>query len=189
MNKTPKLIKPMYNLLIEMEIDDFSILQVRDKLLEITNRFNNKTDARKFIHRHVHHLVSRGYLVIEGAGRRKKFTKTALFHSTNFTVREEQLKPKKKTTNINSELSDELSDQQNDYIVLSKERNQYQGELSITLAEVDEYTALLSRFPDRSSLLCSLHSSAKEKAATILGKMNAIDALMSSIEQGFTESC
>ncbi|MCG3726950.1 hypothetical protein [Vibrio cincinnatiensis] len=185
MNKTPKLLKPMYNLLIEKNMDNFSILQARDELLKSTGRFSDETEARKFIHRQVHHLASKGYLVILGTGRQKRFKKTELFHKTNFSVRTEN----PKSVKIKEESNEPPTKRLDDHIVLIKERNQYQGELAISLAEAEEYKALLGRFPDRSTLLFQLHSAAKEKAATILGKMNAVNALIASIEQDGNQTC
>ncbi|HHC7267565.1 TPA: hypothetical protein ACN30M_001328 [Vibrio parahaemolyticus] len=187
MNQTPKLLKPMYNLLIEKNMDNFSILQARDELLKSKDRFSDETQARKFIYRQVHHLASKGYLVIQGAGRQKRFKKTELFHKAEFSVRTDKSKPK--SVNTNHESNERSPARNDDHIVLIKERNQYQGELAISLAETEEYKALLGRFPDRSSLLYPLHSAAKERAATILGKMNAVNALISSIEQDGTEAC
>lgn len=187
MNKTPKLLKPMYNLLIEKNMDSFSILQARDELLKSTDRFSDENEARKFIHRQVHHLASKGYLIILGTGRQKRFKKTELFHKTDFSVRSEQSKPK--SVRIKHESNEPPTKILDDHIVLIKERNQYQGELAISLAEAEEYKALLGRFPDRSTLLFPLHSAAKEKAATILGKMNAVNALIASIEQDGNQTC
>ena len=187
MSKTTKLNKSMYNLLIEKNMDHFSILQARDELLKSIERFNDKTEARKFIHRQVHHLASIGYLEILGTGREKRFKKTELFNKTEFSVRSEQSKPK--SVRIKHESNEPPTKILDDHIVLIKERNQYQGELAISLAEAEEYKALLGRFPDRSTLLFPLHSAAKEKAATILGKMNAVNALIASIEQDGNQTC
>ena len=187
MNKTPKLLKSMYNLLIEKNMDSFSILQARDELLKSTDRFSDENEARKFIHRQVHHLASKGYLIILGAGRQKRFKKTDLFNKTEFSVRTEN--PQPKHTNRKNELNKQTFVRHGDYVVLLEERNQYQGELAISRAEAEEYKALLGRFPERSSLLFPLHSAAKDRSATILGKMNAVNALISSIEQDGTQMC
>lgn len=54
-------------------------------------------------------------------------------------------------------------------------KNVYEGELAITLGEVEEYQSLLSRFPSSKTDLLPLYDAAKERSAKLLGKVNALN--------------
>lgn len=71
---------------------------------------------------------------------------------------------------------------------MSNERNEYKGELEIILGEVDEYQSIVSRFPELENKLAPLHQEAKERAALLLGKVNVLTKVLSTLYEG-NEPC
>ncbi|MBF4243103.1 hypothetical protein EA003_25495, partial [Vibrio anguillarum] len=58
--------------------------------------------------------------------------------------------------------------------VLEQEKKQYEGELEITLGEIEEYQSLLTRFPHNRQKMQPLFNTARELSAKLLGKINAL---------------
>lgn len=171
-------MKPMYNLLIKSNLNNFSVLQARDELLKMPNFIGDPNEARKFIHRQVNHLVASGYLDVTGTGRAKRFTKSALFYQVKFIA-----KANHRTCFPKQPLKLQLELQaSSDYQLLVEERNQYHGELAMSQAEAEEYETLLRRFPEKESILHPLKIEAIERSSMILGKMKALTALLANIE-------
>lgn len=168
----------MYNLLIKKGLNEFTIVQARDELVKETDRFKDMNEARKYVYRQVSSLVTKGYLEVKGSGRHKRYSKTELCDHITFVEKSEiKIRPKRKaakTTKIETF-------NRREFLSLEKERNQYQGELSISLAEVEEYKVLIERFPDKKELLHPMISSAKERSATMLGKVNALTAVLAAL--------
>ncbi|WP_257575215.1 hypothetical protein [Vibrio parahaemolyticus] len=77
-----------------------------------------------------------------------------------------------RVSNHQSGINHETTDQ--DYSILLNERNEYKGELEIVLGEMDEYQSIVSRFPNLEKRLAPIHQQAKERAALLLGKINAL---------------
>lgn len=185
MKQQARLSKPMYNLLISKNLDQFSITQARDELLKTSDRFDDVNEARKYVYRQVSRLTYKGYLAVKGQGRRKIYTKTDLFYRIQFTERRDRAE------SVLGHISQELgaTGVSFDFSILEKERNQYHGELSISLAEVDEYKHLLARIPSKQRSLQNLMTDAKERSAALLGKINAITALLSTLADKDAEGC
>ncbi|MEZ9856554.1 hypothetical protein AB4347_21370, partial [Vibrio breoganii] len=51
---------------------------------------------------------------------------------------------------------------------------QYEGELAITLGEIEEYQSLLMRFPNNKQDMQPLFNAARERSAKLLGRINAL---------------
>ncbi|ELA9350894.1 hypothetical protein QUN95_000543 [Vibrio parahaemolyticus] len=85
MKRTKKLSHPIYNLLINQNLDRFTVTQARDELQKSIDRFANANDARKYVYRQINHLVSNGYLRTVGNGRTKLYVKTEAFNLGSFS--------------------------------------------------------------------------------------------------------
>lgn len=85
-------------------------------------------------------------------------------------------------SNHQSGINHETTDQ--DYSILLNERNEYKGELEIVLGEMDEYQSIVSRFPNLEKRLAPIHQQAKERAALLLGKINALTTVLNTLSTG-----
>ncbi|WP_390623634.1 hypothetical protein [Vibrio mangrovi] len=139
-----------------------------------TNEFS-KTEARKFVYRQLTYLERKGWLSSAGSGREKCYTQTKTFKDMSFNPRAFQ------TGRRPDKLPGTAS-----FSSLTKEKNEYEGELAIVLGEIDEYRSLLERFPDRESLFHPLFEEARERSARLLGRINALSAVLKAAGSSVT---
>ncbi|STY52881.1 Uncharacterised protein [Vibrio anguillarum] len=157
----------MFNLLIEKEMDNFLVVELRDALMSITKNVTDPDEARKYVYRQILSFERKGWLFSTGKDRAKRYQKTELFHQIDFSPRESEVKSPPETELITEVPMSGLA-------VLLKEKNQHEGELAIVLGEVEEYQSLINRFPQNRDLFLPLFTDAKECSARLLGKINAI---------------
>lgn len=177
--RTKKLSHPIYNLLINRNLDRFTVIQARDELQQSSDRFEDDNEARKYIYRQINHLVSNGYLKTLGDGRKKLYIKTEAFNLSSFSKK--TVKRYKRRSSEDEKCVQAVQTEQ--YIeALEKERVQYKTELSVTYAEEQEYSRLMSRFPDKKELLMPIYVQAKERSETTLGKINALTSVLNVMQ-------
>ncbi|HBC3974427.1 TPA: hypothetical protein KD887_000065 [Vibrio parahaemolyticus] len=167
MNRITKINPHMFNLLIEREMDDFSVTEARDALLESGVLFPSKEDARKYVYRQLLSFEGKGWLLADGLRRDKRYNLTAEFKALAVeprTFRDKKMKVDSSARLTESELN-----------TLLQEKKLHEGELAITLGEIEEYQSLLSRFPSNKKDLQPLYDAAKEHSAKLLGKINALN--------------
>ena len=157
----------MFNLLIEKEMDDFLVIELRDALMQLTQDAMDLDEARKYVYRQILSFERKGWLVSSGTDRTKRYKKTELFEQIDFSAREVKMK-------LSTQISPNTKADMSELSVLLSEKNQHEGELAIVLGEVEEYQSLINRFPQNRDLFLPLFAEAKECSARLLGKINAI---------------
>ncbi|MGC6061457.1 hypothetical protein [Enterobacter kobei] len=175
MKSAVKLHPYIYNLLIEKNFDKFSSALLLEALIKLPDKYLYAAEARKFIRRQLIRLEKLGFLQkIEHPGGRTKalYEKTEQFYSTTFTPGKI---PKNSRLNSITE-SGELSASDVDTFVtdLSNERISHEARLAVVLSEIEEYTSLMQRFPNRKRELMDLHEQARNQSATLLGRVTAL---------------
>lgn len=169
MKRSRRISAIMHKLLIEHGLDGFTILEARDLWLTIDDTYSDSSEARKKVYRAIYNFEKNNWLRCEGFGRGKRYFKTEQFKEL----------PDCKVSGHPPEINSSISDQ--DYSVLVNECNEYKGELEIVLGEVDEYQSIVSRFPNLESRLAPIHQQAKERAALLLGKINALTTTLNTL--------
>ncbi|PQJ68234.1 hypothetical protein [Photobacterium angustum] len=172
MKPSKKICEVMYNLLIEKRMDGFSVLEARDILLPMTAISSDYDVARKQVYRKLWQYEQKGWLSTEGKGREKRYFQTSLFHSFELY---------KKSSSIDERKAKERLE--NDYSVLLKEQTTYKAELEIVLGEIEQYNSLKSRFPELKDRLDFLLKQAREQSAYLLGKVNGLTKLLTSLSK------
>ncbi len=162
----------MHKLLIEHGLDGFTILEARDLWLSIDDTNSNSNEARKKVYRAIYNFEEKNWLRYEGSGRNKRYFQTEQFKEL----------PDYKVLGHHPEINSSTSKQ--DYSVLVNECNEYKGELEIVLGEVDEYQSIISRFPNLESRLAPVHQQARERAALLFGKINALTTALNTLTKG-----
>ncbi len=162
----------IHKLLFEKQMNGFTVRELRDASINLDTDMTDPEEARKRVYRQILRFERNNWLRCEGAGREKRYFTTDEFHSKTFM-------PKNKTS-VNQSLPNEPSGL-GDYDILSKERSQYQGELEITLGEIEECQSLLSRFPELNQPLQLQLREAQSRSAKLLGKVNVITRVLESI--------
>lgn len=166
----------MHKLLIEHGLDGFTVLEARDLWLSLEDSGSDSTKARKRYIEQFLTLKKKNWLRYEGSGRNKRYFQTERFKGQS----------DHRVLHYHSGVNHETTEQ--DYSILLNERNEYKGELEIVLGEVDEYQSIISRFPDLEKRLAPIHQQAKERAALLLGKINALTTVLNTLSTG-SEPC
>ncbi|HDB1440011.1 TPA: hypothetical protein O6E29_003066 [Vibrio cholerae] len=175
MSHSQKINAFMHKLLIENEMDNFSLVEIKDALLDIEEFASTGQDAHKFVYRQVWGLEKKGWLNAEGIGREKRYMQTDLFKGLKFATRSMPV-------TINR-VADVPTVQQGKYNILINERNECEGELEIILGEIEEYRSLNQRFPELTLQITPLLKNARERSALLLGKINVLTNVVNSLNE------
>lgn len=175
MKRSTKISAIMHKLLIEKGMDGFSVIELRDASLSISDFRKEPDEARKRLYRQIFRFVSNGWLESEGEGRNKRYFQTDLLRSLN-------VKPKVGQKNTPSSMKPTP-----DYSVLRHERNQYKAELEIVLGEIDEYQSLSRRFPELEQRISPMLQQARERSAHLFGKVNVLSNVINTISSDVVE--
>lgn len=177
MKRSRRISAIMHKLLIESSLDGFTVLEARDLWLQtIDDGKSSSSEVKKTVYRAIYNFEKKSWLRSEGTGRSKRYFQTAQF----------KMLPDNDARTHQTAVSNKSAEQ--DYAVLRNERNEYKGELEIVLGEIDEYQSIVSRFPDLESRLALVHQQAKERAALLLGKINALTTALNTLSTG-NKSC
>ncbi|WP_029788984.1 hypothetical protein AAIA71_17450 [Vibrio harveyi] len=171
MKRSTKISAEMYNLLIEHNIDGFSVLEARDALLKIYDVSETLSVTQKRIYRQIWEYQKKGWLRSEGKRKDKRYFQTQLFRGLEVMPMQ---KSKRKVSK---------HEPASNYSVLIDENKQYKGELEIALGEIDEYTSLRYRFPELDGTLMPLLQQANERSAHLLGKINVLTKVLKSLSE------
>ncbi len=155
-------------------MDGFSVLEIRNDLLEDTAELFDKQALRKVLYRQIYKLVDRGFLEKrqdETQGHTRYF-KTDRFKALHFVSA--------KRTNLPlNNVEPEIEPSRSFLAHISKEKAQSEAELRIVLGEVEEYKRVLAHFPAQSTLIQPLYEKSKAYSAELLGRINALSKLES----------
>ncbi|MGR5153194.1 response regulator [Photobacterium swingsii] len=175
----------IYNILMDEQFDNFTVLQLRDIYLSSKETTINIVEARKIVYRQILRLLKLGLLEKKEAERPRKptYTKTALFH-------EAKLQPRVKITQSEQALSmpdsikqDVAEKAQNVIQQLDKMLKQYQVDLLASIGESEEYMRLYESLPEIKSHLEMQYHQARERSSKLLGQIKAIKTVKSHYQK------
>lgn len=172
MKRPIKVSALMHKLLIEKGMDGFSVIEIRDAFLSLIEEEIDPIEARKKVYRQILRFEKKQWLVSEGSGRDKRY-----FQSEKF-------KQQSLLNGTNKESDIEQKHTASDYSVLVMERNEYAGELEITLNEIDECRSIISRFPDLEKELAPFQKELKDRSTSLLGKLNVLTHVIKVLSKG-----
>ncbi|WP_394244938.1 hypothetical protein [Vibrio astriarenae] len=169
MKRSTKISAMMHKLLIEREMDGFSVVELRDAFVSTDNGGTDPDEARRMVYRQIRRFTDNEWLRIEGKGREKRYFQTNQFKTLEVSSKDE-------TTRLSLPASP-------DYSVLISECSQYRAELEIVLSEIDEYQSVIHRFGELEAKLKPLLEQAKERSAKLLGKVNVLTNTLNTISE------
>ncbi|NOI35181.1 hypothetical protein F0250_14605 [Vibrio cyclitrophicus] len=167
MKKVTRINHHMFNLLIEKGMDNFSVTEARDALLNSVSTFPSKDDARKYVYKQLLSFEEKGWLSVIGARRDKRYHQTNEFKALTIEPRVARNR-QAKVDSIAVQIPECSLN------ALEQEKKQHEGELAITLGEIEEYQSLLTRFPNNKQDMQPLFNAARERSAKLLGRINAL---------------
>ncbi|MER2496575.1 hypothetical protein ABS858_10770 [Vibrio neptunius] len=181
MKKVIRINPYMFNLLIEKGMDSFSVLEARDALHGSEDTFPNKEEARKYVYKQLLSFEEKGWLSVTGTRRDKRYHQTNDFRAL---IIEPRTPRKRKATD--DSMTGKIPD--SSLNTLEQEKKQHEGELAITLGEIEEYQSLQMRFPNNRQDIQPLFNAARERSAKLLGRINALTNWM-QVVQGNVQKC
>lgn len=181
MKKVTKINPYMFNLLIEKGMDDFSVIEARDFLHANGGSFINKGEARKYVYKQLMFYKKKGWLSVIGEHRDKRYQVTKEFKAL-------AVEPRTYTTRTSKTDFTTVQSSDGSLTTLVQEKKQYEGELAITLGEMEEYQSLFVRFPRKKQDMLPLFDATRERSAKLLGKINALTNWIKAV-QGNTQKC
>ncbi|TEW46152.1 hypothetical protein [Psychromonas algicola] len=168
----------LHFLLVIKQMNNFTVTEAKNTLLHEQPEFTDEIETRKFIYRQLTRSVDKGLLKrtnkLDGGVKKVIYSKTNLF----FTV---QVIPvtrgrKVKVTKEHSKETENIDYQKE----LKKELLAYEIDLNTLLEEAKEYKRLIARFPKLENRLQQHHTQAKENSIKLLGKVRALQNLLSN---------
>ncbi len=182
MPKQHRLDSNIYQYVSQPDITDFTIIEVRDWVLERSDTYGSKDTARLFVARQIEALVDAGLISMKRFGKKKKFFKTKRFSQSELQIVTKKKKPQKEATPSVSKNVSLLHE-------LSSEKTNIEAELAITLAEIDEYKALMARSNALTKLLNESYTETTQKAAALMAKLNVWTHTLSLIQREESSPC
>jgi hypothetical protein len=169
----------LHSLLVINKMNDFTVAEARDALLATHAEFTDEVESRKFIYRQLTRNIEKGLLVrkdhFDKGSKRVTYSKTEKFFDLTIVP---LTRGSKKVTSLHK-VPKKVVKAVNYKDELQKELSTYEFDLNTTLEEAKEYKRLSVRFPELQEKLQQHQSQAKEKSMQLLGKVQALQNLLS----------
>lgn len=172
-------IKPeLLNLLISGEFNRFSCNGLIKAYQELPATASlTQRQAKQFIQRNIDRLEWAG-LIVKESEFSEYYVHTDKFHTDNYAVGTPHIKPVNKDTSTSDSpaaqvISEPLVDLQNTLTL-------HKLELLTTISETEEYERLSKDLPSKKVEIQRLYNNARNRYSTTLGKIRALESLLSS---------
>ncbi|SGZ18683.1 hypothetical protein [Moritella viscosa] len=182
MSKAVALHPDVHNLLITNNIDNFTVSEIRDALMYSSNYFSGKSETRRYIYRVICKLVKLGLLIKHPNKQIKKikYTKPELFFTANFVIKQD-VKVAGVTAPKIQVLNNEATVTSTDFFAeLLEQKQEHEAELAIKLGEVEEFKALMKRYPQKNELFNRFYLETRDCSAQLIGKVNALTKVLNT---------
>ena len=171
-SKPIHLIPFLYQILIEDQLDDFSVLELRDRYLALAGSTLDKAAARRLVYRHILRLENKQLLCKVSVKGTKKATyqKTELFLKATW-----ELTKNNSTTKVSENHGSSYENKLNSPKTVLQERlEQCESDFLACLQEFQTYQGLSSEFPHLKEGLHDVRSKTKIQSSKLVGQIRAI---------------
>jgi len=181
-SKAVALHQDVYNLLIVNNIDNFTVSEIRDALMYSSEYFNDERETRRCIYRVICKLVKRGLLIKHPNALAKeiKYTKPELFFTANFVIKQGVKTVEVKAAKIPVLNDNSAVTNTGFFAELLEQKQKHEAELAIKLGEVEEFKALMKRYPQKNELFNRFYLETRDCSAQLLGKVNALTKVLNT---------
>ncbi|HFD3581264.1 hypothetical protein WOB69_14800 [Vibrio parahaemolyticus] len=168
-SKPITLIQPLYQILVEEQLDDFSVLELRDRFMVLTDPKIDKATARRFVYRHILRLVKKQLLnkVFVDECQKATYQKTVLFSKTSWEITGGAQTISQNETSCESKLAFPK-------VALQERLEQCESDFLACLHEFETYQDLSSEFPHLKESLYDVRQKAKVQSSKLVGEIRAI---------------
>lgn len=134
-----------------------------------------------FFKRQLQNLEEAGLTSSKENARDKVFSKTALFHEADFKLVDKRSIVRKQTQKSSKPSNVELMHE--------IEKSEVEAELTVALAEIDEYKKLMNRSTELSKLLKPSYLRTTQKSASLLARLNFWSDTLREIQDNKVVTC
>lgn len=174
-----KINEKMYALLIGHGMDEFTVLELRDAYLNHNRNEACKIEARKFVYRQITRLQQKGLLLKQEGNKARNATyiKTELFNKSTIVL------PSQNGEQNTPHEAPKGADVGAVVVFLQAELQQYQVDLSSSIAESEEYQRLHEKLPELKPQLEIYFMQARERCSRLLGQVTAIETILTDYKR------
>lgn len=171
-SKPIKLIQPLYEILIEEQLDGFSVLELRDRYIALCDLTLDKSVARQLVYRNIRRLVDKKLLrkvSIKGS-HKVMYQKTDLFSKIHWKLSE-----KHQWTESHSRVTAFCENNSTSpKLVLANRLEKCESDFLACLHEIKVYQGLSFEFPHLKESLHEVRSKTKIQSSKLVGEIRAI---------------
>ncbi len=182
MTQKIRVNREIYEIISLPTMEEFRATQIRNLMPQISKHFSNKDTARLYVSRQLERLEKRGLLESQGERQNRTYKKTNMFAEAHFILKDKRVMANR--VNVAKPLGDSA-----DKPRLIDEKKDIESNLTIALAEVDEYKILMNRSKSLHNLLLPSHADAVNKAAALVAKINVWTDAIKLVTQQEEKSC
>lgn len=163
----------LITILSSANFDKFTVLELRSAYLALSQKPElDKTEARRFVYRHILRLEKSGLLKRIQSKKKDKtsYVKTSKFDTYKFIATNQHLDEE---VDVNFEEPDSPS---KDLLrILIDKLQTYKIELLTSIGETEEYKSLCLEYPQLKDQLQESYNLARENSQKIIGKVKALE--------------
>jgi hypothetical protein len=157
-----KLNTKIHTLLVENELDNFTLLDIRKAHEQSFEGVFNPNEIRKFLYRQIYRLVKEGLLIKDGIHNSQNITYSK---SQKFIDTFQSAIPE---ASNKDELNDSLR-------TIEQKLISYKVDLSASIAESEEYQLFSKNHPHLGSVIYQKLQSSRERSSRLLGQVKAME--------------
>ncbi|OEE36947.1 hypothetical protein A1QO_04585 [Vibrio genomosp. F10 str. ZF-129] len=175
-SKPITLIQPLYQILVEEQLDDFSVLELRDRFMALSESQIDKVTARRFVYRHILRLVNKQLLnkvAIDGC-QKTTYQKTVRFSQTSWEITGDDQTISLSGSDISCENKRAFPK-----TILQERLEQCESDFLACLHEFETYQGLSSEFPHLKESLHDVRRKTKMQSSKLVGEIRAIKMALS----------
>lgn len=192
MKKTLKLDPLLREILIDKQVHQFTVTELRDHFMDLYQRSTGKKvdsdEVRKWIYRRVYKMAATGYLdkIYSVDGSVKGYKLSEQFFTVKIKDAEhchlDSLDADDKKSNVAKKVVSPKINKNQDILKSLKEKaKQYQVDLDSSIGETEEYKALYEAYPSLKTQLESQYELSKNKSSKLLGQLTATKKIIDQL--------
>lgn len=173
-------MKPeLFHILIELRGESFTVAELTKHYLEHPESLHkDKKSARQFVYRNMVRMIKSGFMdKLPSDGGWPKYRLTQKFRSQHST------KPVSAPSSTQSKTTPATRVEKKVPVkpvtALRERLSKHRSDMLCALGEVEEYESLCKELPEFSEEAQSLYAEARERSALLLGKIKALESLLS----------
>ena len=165
----------IYYLLIERNLDHFTVTTLRNALQGCANEYKNQLKARLFAYEQIKRLTNKKLLVRSHNSKPSLiiYSKTSLFKSTNFIKSTKPISIENEHLNSDMKINEHHFEDQ-----LIQIKSMYETELLMITSEIEEYKRLIESHPQKADEIIPFSEKGQIRLIIIKGKLAALSNIL-----------